>query len=237
MKIIRIFLLMMTVACHLIFAADLSKKSASIEKLVLAKLKYDGGGNWYINPASLPNLAITVCQRTKLPLSDTTTIISLDDPALFSYPFLFVTGNGTIAFTPTQRVRLRDFLAGGGFLWVDDSYGIDTSFRREMASMFPDNPLILLPSSHPIFSSFYKLPGLPKIHVHDGKPQNAYGIMLDGRMVVLYTFSSDIGDGMENQATYNDTPQLHELALKMGVNVVNWFFSSCQSGVSTKVSK
>ncbi|NLG18884.1 MAG: DUF4159 domain-containing protein [Fibrobacter sp.] len=191
----------------------------------LARLKYGGGGDWYANPSSLPNLIKAVKQRTLIPVCDTVAVVSITDKDLFHHPFLYMTGHGDIRLTNAEKMRLRKFLIGGGFLWADDNYGLDQSLRRELASIFPENPLTELPSSHPVYTSFYKLPGLPKIHEHDSKPAQGMGIFFEGRMVVFYSYSSDIGDGMEDLHVHNDGQELHELALRMGVNVISWFFN------------
>jgi hypothetical protein len=193
-------------------------------EFTLAKLKYEGGGDWYSNPSSLPNLVQAVRKRTDIPICDTVAAVSVLDDDLFRYPFIYMTGHGNITFSHAERLRLRNYLTGGGFLWADDNYGMDKSFRREIAAIFPENPLVEIPKSHPIFRSRYKLPGLPKIHEHDGEPAQAFGVFFDQRLVAFYTYSSDIGDGMEDLQVHNDGPELHETALRMGVNVVSWFF-------------
>jgi hypothetical protein len=193
-------------------------------EFTLAKLKYEGGGDWYANPSSLPNLVQAVRQRTKVPICDTVATAALLDDELFRYPFIYMTGHGNVTFSHAERLRLRSYLIGGGFLWADDNYGLDKSFRREIASLFPENPLVQLPTTHPIYRTRYRLRGLPKIHEHDGEPAQGFGVFFDGRLVVFYTYSSDIGDGMEDLHVHNDGKELHELALQMGVNVVTWFF-------------
>lgn len=191
----------------------------------MARLQYDGGGDWYANPSSLPNLVTYIKEKTALAICDTIATVTLLDDGLFRFPFLAMTGHGIVHFTQAQRTRLRHFLENGGFLWADDNYGMDESFRKEMAILFPENPLIELNRDHPIYRSTFVLSGLPKIHHHDGKPAQGFGIYFNGRLVVFYTYSSDIGDGMEDLDVHNDGPQLHELALKMGTNIVSWFFN------------
>ena len=193
--------------------------------VTIARLKYDGGGDWYANPSSLPNLVNAIRKRTTLPVCDTVATVSIDDNRLFDFPFLYMTGHGNVHFTEEQRIRLRRYLIGGGFLWADDNYGMDESFRREMRMLFPENQLVELPSSHPIYRSEYQLAGLPKIHEHDGGPAQGFGIYFDNRLILFYSFSSDIGDGMENFEVHNDGPALHEAALKMGINVLSYFFN------------
>ena len=193
-------------------------------ELTIARLQYDGGGDWYANPSSLPNLIKAVKERTDIPVCDSVATLKILDDNLFRYPFIYMTGHGNVHFTHTERVRLRKYLENGGFLWADDNYGMDRSFRREIAALFPENPLVEVPRAHKIYKSSYKLPGLPKIHEHDGKPAQGLGIFFNNRLVVFYSYSSDIGDGMEDLDVHKDGPQLHELALKMGINVVSWFF-------------
>jgi len=193
-------------------------------ELTIARLQYDGGGDWYANPSSLPNLVNAVEKRTDIPICDSVATVKIMDDNLFRYPFIYMTGHGNVHFTNAERVRLRKYLENGGFLWADDNYGMDKSLRREMAALFPENPLVEVPRTHAIYTSKYKLPGLPKIHEHDGKPAQGLGIFFNNRLVVYYSYSSDIGDGMEDLDVHKDGQKLHELALKMGVNIISWFF-------------
>lgn len=189
----------------------------------IARLKYDGGGDWYANPSSLPNLVEAVKARTDVDICDSIATVELLHERLFRFPFIYMTGHGNVRLSHQERLALRSYLEAGGFLWADDNYGMDRSFRREMQALFPDHTLSPLPASHAVFSAHYRLPGLPKIHEHDGEPAQALGITFDDRLVVLYTYSADIGDGLEDPDVHNDGPKLHELALKMGVNIVTWF--------------
>jgi len=193
-------------------------------QLTIARLKYGGGGDWYTGPSMLPNLIEAAKERAALPLCDTAAIVDISDQRLFHFPFLFMTGHGEVRFTPQEKLRLRKFLVSGGFLWADDNYGMDKSFRREMAALFPENPLVTVPSTHPIFSSRYKLPGLPKIHEHDGEPATALGVFFEGRLIVLYTYSADIGNALEDPHIHKDGPERRELGFEMGVNILYWFF-------------
>jgi Domain of unknown function (DUF4159) len=189
-------------------------------RLTIARLQYDGGGDWYANPSSLPNLLSAIAERTTLKVDRTEARTTLMDDRLFDYPFLHVTGHGNIHFSDAEVLRLRDYLARGGFLHVDDNYGLDESFRREIARVYPDRALVDVPLSHPIYHVVYDFPkGVPKIHEHDGKPARGYGIFLGNRLAVYYTFSSDLGNGWEDVGTYADPPALHEAALRMGVNL------------------
>jgi hypothetical protein len=188
--------------------------------LTIARLQYDGGGDWYANPSSLPNLLAAIRQRTSLAVDKTEARVTLQDERLWDYPFIHVTGHGNIKFTDSDVIRLRDYLTRGGFLHVDDNYGLDESFRREIARVFPDRPLVDVPLTHPIYHIVYDLPkGLPKVHEHDGKPARGFGIFLGDRLAVYYSFSSDLGNGWEDPEVYHDPPELHEAALRMGVNL------------------
>ena len=190
-------------------------------RLAVARLQYDGGGDWYANPSSLPNLIQAIRTRTTLPVDANEVRLRLTDSRLWEYPFLHVTGHGNIKLSQAEVDRLRDWLVRGGFLHVDDNYGLDESFRREIARVFPDRPLVEVPLDHPVYHLVYDFArGLPKIHEHDGKPPKGYGIFLGGRLAVFYSYECDLGNGWEDVGTYpDDPPQLHEEALKMGVNL------------------
>lgn len=193
---------------------------ASAPPLTIARLQYGGGGDWYANPSSLPNLLEAIRERTTLRVARTEARVTLDDDKIFDYPFVHVTGHGNIHFTDAEIVRLREYLERGGFLHVDDNYGLDPYFRREIKRVFPDRPLVDVPLSHPIYHIVYDFPkGLPKIHVHDGLPARGFGIFIGGRLAVYYSFSSDLGNGWEDPDVYHDPPALHEAALRMGVNL------------------
>lgn len=188
-----------------------------------ARLKYGGGGDWYSNPSSLPNWMALVAERTGLPVEGDgeEAQVGLDSPDLFTYPLIYMNGHGEVKFTESELATLRRYLEGGGFLWADDNYGMDASFRREMRRLFPESPLVELPFDHPIYHAFYQLPGgLPKIHEHDGKPAQGFGMFRNGRLVAFYSYESDIGDGLEDPEVHHDTPQVRELAAKMAVNVL-----------------
>jgi hypothetical protein len=190
----------------------------------IARLKYGGGGDWYEDRTSLVNLLRELRARTTIPVSgEREAIVEPSAAALYQYPFLFACGHGNMKFTPTEVSQLRRYLQAGGFLWVDDDFGIGPSLRREMARLFPDDPLVELPYSHPIFHQLYDFPqGLPKIHEHDGGPAQAFGIVRDGRVVVLFTFDADIGDGLEDEDVHHDPPDKREAAMKMAINIVQY---------------
>ena len=189
-------------------------------RLTIARLQYDGGGDWYANPSSIPNLLEAIRERTSLPVERAEARVTLMDEKLWDYPFLHMTGHGNVKLTDAEVVRLREYLQRGGFLHADDNYGLDESFRREMKRVFPDRELVDVPLSHPVYHAVYDFPkGLPKIHEHDGKPARGFGIFLGDRLAVYYSYESDLGNGWEDPETYKDPVALHEAALRMGINL------------------
>ena len=187
----------------------------------IALLKYNGGGDWYADPSSLPNLLTAINERTTIKAAPREATVEITDPKLFNYPYLYMTDHGNVRFTDEEVNILRGYFAAGGFLHADDNYGMDTSFRREMKKLYPESPLIELPYDHLIYHSFYDFSnGLPKIHEHDGKPAQGFGIFYDNRLVVFYTYECDLGDGWENPDVHNDLPEKRERALQMGINIV-----------------
>ena len=188
-------------------------------RLAIARLQYEGG-DWYANPSSLPNLIEAINERTTLRVDKTEGRVTLLDDRVWDCAFLHVTGHGDIRFSDAEVERLRQYLLRGGFLHVSDNYGLDANFRREIARVFPDRPLVDVPLTHPIYHLVYDFPnGVPKIHEHDGKPARGLGVFIGDRLAVYYDFSSDLGNGWEDTGTYNDPPELHEAALRMGVNL------------------
>jgi hypothetical protein len=187
----------------------------------IARLKYGGGGDWYEDRTSLVNLLRALREQTAIPVSgEREAIVEPGSAALFQYPFVFACGHGNIKFTGAEVANLRRYLTSGGFLWVDDDFGIDTSLRREMKRLFPDASWVELPFSHPIFHGLYDFPGgLPKIHEHSGGAPRAYGIVRDGRLVVFYTHDTDLGDGLEDEEVHHDPPEKREAALRMALNI------------------
>ena len=207
-------------AALLVLAGAAAPRGAAPPRLAIARLQYGGGGDWYANPSSLPNLIAAVARRTALPIEKAEGRVSLGDARLWDYPFLHMTGHGNVRFTDEEVVRLREYITRGGFLHADDNYGLDESFRREIARVFPGRPLVDVPLSHPIYHVVYDLPrGVPKVHEHDGKPARGFGIFIGDRLAVYYTHSADLGNGWEDPGTYADPPALHEAALQMGVNL------------------
>jgi hypothetical protein len=188
--------------------------------LTIARLRYEGGGDWYANPSSLPNLLAAIRDRTGLAVAGREATVSLLDPRLSDHPYLYMTGHGNVSWSPAERQALRAHLLAGGFLHADDNYGMDESFRREIGEVFPDQELVEIPPDHPVFHVFYDFPdGIPKIHEHDGKAPQALGIFNDGRLVVIYTYETDLGDGWEDPEVHQDPPDMREQALRMGVNI------------------
>ena len=187
----------------------------------IARVQYGGGGDWYCDPSSLPNLLDYLKTNTPMVKTGKEVRIKLTDNNAKHFPYLYLTGHGNIRFSENEIIELRSILTNGGFLHADDNYGMDKSFRREIKKVFPNKDFVELPHSHPVFSSYYNFEnGLPKIHEHDNKPPQALGIYENNKLVVLYTYESDLGDGWEDSAVHNDPPEIREAALKMGVNII-----------------
>jgi hypothetical protein len=189
----------------------------------VARLHYGGGGDWYWGSSAIPNFLRFVRDHTDMPVDTIERQVKIMDPELFQYPFLFATGHGVISFTPEEKERLRTYLLGGGFLFVNDSYGIDKTFRKEMAALFPEREVVELPFDHPIYHSFYDFPnGPPKIHEHDGLPPRGYSIVVNGRAVMYFLVESDIGDGWEDPQVHGDPEAKRQDALRMGLNILTY---------------
>lgn len=193
----------------------------------IALVKYSGGGDWYANPTSLPNL-IKYCNaniNTKIKSKPGT--VEPSSPDLFSYPFVHMTGHGNVVFSDADVSNLKNYMTSGGFLHIDDNYGMDQYIRKEIKKIFPNNDLVEIPANHAIFQKPFLFPsGLPKIHEHDGKRPQAFGIFIDNRLVLLYTYECDLGDGWEDQEVHNDPIDVREKALKMGANIMNYIFNN-----------
>ncbi|WP_408610665.1 DUF4159 domain-containing protein [Flavobacterium luminosum] len=193
----------------------------------IALLKYNGGGDWYANPTSLPNLIKFSNQNSGTRIKAKPATVSPGSPDIFSYPFIHMTGHGNVVFNSQEAENLRNYLLAGGFLHIDDNYGMDQYIRKEIKKIFPDNPLIEIPATHIIFQKpFVFANGLPKIHEHEGKKPQAYGIFVNNKLVLLYTFESDLGDGWEDYEVHNDPKEVREKALKMGTNLLNFVFNN-----------
>ncbi len=190
------------------------------EQFTIAQIQYGGGGDWYGDATVIRNWLQFLRARTDIDAAEDRAIIKLTEHTLYQYPMLYLVGHGNILFTESEVEALRDYLMQGGFLFVNDDYGLDESYRREMQRIFPEQTLQPIPNEHPIYNCFYELPGLPKIHEHDSKPAQGFGLFHDGRMVVYYVYSADIGDGLEDADVHpEDTPVVRELAAKMAVNI------------------
>ncbi len=191
----------------------------------IARLKYGGGGDWYNDPEIIPNLCKELNRRTNIVALTEEAQVSLLDEKLYQYPFLFMTGHGNVLFSDEEVLRLRQYLEAGGFLYADDDYGMDESFRREMKKVFPNSDLVELPFDHPIYHQVYRFDnGPPKIHEHYEGPPRGYGIYLGGRLVVYYTYNSNVSDGWTDR--YNDPEDVREQAIRMGINIVSYFLSN-----------
>ncbi len=192
----------------------------------IALLKYSGGGDWYANPTSLPNLATFCNQTINTNIDPNIPEVEPGSQDIFNYPFIHMTGHGNVIFSDLEAANIRKYLESGGFLHIDDNYGMDPFIRPQIKKIFPDIPLIELPPSHPIFSQYFNFPnGLPKIHEHDGKAPQAFGIILNGRLVLLYTYECDLGDGWESEEVHNDLPDVRLKALQMGANIIHYAFN------------
>jgi len=190
-------------------------------EFVVARLKYSGGGDWYNDPSILPNLLDFMAERTNMSLGKSEAIVEIMDEDLFLYPVVFMTGHGRIHLSRPEAARLRLYLTSGGFLYADDDYGMDASFRTEIKKIFPDHELKEIPFSHPIFHSHFSFAkGAPKIHEHDGGPPKSYGIFHEGRMVIFYTFDTNISDGWADPNIHNDPPEVRQKAFEMGTNIM-----------------
>ena len=193
------------------------------QAFTIARIHYGGGGDWYGDPSSLPNLLEFISEKTSIIVEPSEYRIKLTDPELFSHSFLYITGHGNIRFNEDEIIVLRDYLLKGGFLHADDNYGMDASFRREMKRVFPEKEWVEIPFDHEIYHIFYDFPNrLPKINEHDGKPPKGLGLFDGKKLIAFYSYESDLGDGWEDIEVHNDSPAIREAALKMGVNIV-WF--------------
>ena len=193
----------------------------------IAVLKYSGGGDWYANPTSLPNLVKFCNQNINTKLNPKVNSVDVGSAELYLYPFVHMTGHGNVVFSSNDVQNLQNYLNSGGFLHIDDNYGMDEYIRKEIKKLFPNATLVEIPKAHPIFQTPYSFPnGLPKIHEHDNKQPQAFGIFIENRLALLYTFECDLGDGWENQEVHNDPINVREKALKMGANILNYVFSN-----------
>lgn len=192
----------------------------------IALLKYRGGGDWYANPTSLPNLIKFCNQNLQTNINPNPATVDVGSPDIFNYPFLHMTGHGNVLFSDQEALNLRNYLIAGGFLHIDDNYGMDKFIRPQIKKIFPEVELVELPLSHPIYNQKYKFPnGLPKIHEHDNKTPQGFGIIYKGRLMIFYTYECDLGDGWEDRAVHNDSDENRTKALKMGANLIQYVFT------------
>ena len=191
------------------------------QEFSIARVNYGGGGDWYCDPSSIPNLLNYLTKNTLIKAAHGEYRIKLTAKELRGHPYLYMTGHGNVRFTDDEIIQLREYLMGGGFLHADDNYGLNTSFRREMKRVFPDRDFVELPHDHTVFHSYFDMPnGLPKIHEHDGKPPQLFALYDRDRIMVIYSYESDLGDGWEDEEVHNDPPELRAAALQMGVNII-----------------
>tara|TARA_B100000579_G_C22726314_1_gene801912 strand:+ start:245 stop:910 length:666 start_codon:yes stop_codon:yes gene_type:complete len=211
-----------------LFLFGLAKSAQSLEngEFVIARIKYDGGGDWYSDPSSIPNLLKFIGGQTLIKPIGNEARVRLKDDDLFSYPYLYITGHGNIIFDDQEIKRLRLYLESGGFIHADDNYGMDKSFRRQIRRAFPYNKWVELSHSHPIFHVHFSLPkGLPKVHHHDGKRPQLLGLYVKDRLAVVYSYQSDLGDGWEDSGVHAVSEEKRVRALRMGTNLVVWALS------------
>lgn len=203
---------------------------AANAQMKLGLLVYSGGGDWYANPTSLPNLAAFCNQQLHTSFDTKQAEVEVGSPDIFNYPFIHMTGHGRWALTDAEAQNLRKYLEGGGFLHIDDNYGLDPYVRPALKQVFPDAELVELPFSHPIYHQKFSFPnGLPKIHEHDGKPPKGYGLIYKGRLVCFYSYETDLGDGWEDFDVHRDPPEKHMQALEMGANLIQYVFNNSGS--------
>lgn len=191
----------------------------------VATLQYSGGGDWYANPTALPNLIDFTNATIKTNISKNPTAVSISSDAIFNYPILFMTGHGNVLFSDDDANNLRNYLISGGFLHISDNYGLDKFIRRELKKVFPNTALKEIPTDHPIYKQTYKFTnGIPKIHEHNKKAAQGFGLFYKGRLVVFYDYETDLSDGWEDQIIHNNPPKVREKALQMGANIIEYAF-------------
>lgn len=222
----RIHLLLYTVT-FLFGISLLAIPTQTMAQLKIAKLKYNGGGDWYANKTALPNLIEFCNKELGMNLSHDEDNVEVGSPDLYSYPYVYMTGHGNVVFSQEEALNLRNYLIGGGFLHVDDNYGLDQFVRIELKKVFPELELIEIPFDHPIYHQKFKfINGLPKIHEHDGKQAQGFGLFYEGRLVLFYSYESDLGNGWEDRRIHNDPESKRQEALKMGANILSFCFTS-----------
>ncbi|WP_144892211.1 DUF4159 domain-containing protein [Flavobacterium tiangeerense] len=201
--------------------------SSSLFAQEIALVKYSGGGDWYANPTSLPNLIKFCNSNINTRIKQKPATVETSSPDLLSYPYIHLTGHGNVVFNDTEVSNLRNYLVAGGFLHIDDNYGMDQYIKKEIKKIFPNTNLVEIPATHLIFQKPFAFPnGLPKIHEHDGKRPQAFGIFVENKLVLLYTYESDLGDGWEDPEVNNDPKEVRDKALKMGANIIHYIFNN-----------
>lgn len=205
---------------------NLSEARCQGNNLKIAKLKYQGGGDWYANKTALPNLIEFCNQQLNMNLAAEEDVVEVGSQEIFYYPYIYMTGHGNVVFSDQQAENLRNYLIAGGFLHIDDNYGMDPFVRLEMKKVFPALDFVELPFDHPIYRQKFTFKnGLPKIHEHDGKPPQGLGILYQGRLLCFYSYESDLGNGWEDQSVHNDPEAVRQQALKMGANILSFCFT------------
>ncbi|MEP0369227.1 MAG: DUF4159 domain-containing protein [Cyclobacteriaceae bacterium] len=200
---------------------------AEAQELRIAKLKYDGGGDWYANKTALPNLIKFCNANLGTEIARDEDVVEVSSPDIYLYPYVYMTGHGNVTFSDEDAENLRNYLKSGGFLHIDDNYGLDPFIRIEIKKVFPNAQFVEIPFDHPIYHQKFDFPdGLPKIHEHDGKPAQGYGIIIDDRLVCFYTYECDLGNGWEDPSIHNDPEEIRQKALKMGANIISYVFTS-----------
>ncbi|WP_409024927.1 DUF4159 domain-containing protein [Flectobacillus longus] len=203
------------------------KPAYSQASFKIAKMKYGGGGDWYCNKTSLGNLIKYCNSNLRMNIFPEEDIVEPGSPELFSYPFVHMTGHGNVVFSESEARNLRKYLLSGGFLHIDDNYGLDKFVRREMKKVFPELNFVELPYNHPIYSQKFKFTnGLPKVHEHDGKAPQGFGLIWEGRLICFYSYECDLGNGWEDQSVYNDPEPIRQRALQMGANLLSFALTS-----------
>jgi hypothetical protein len=216
----------MRVAVSIALVGFLVLAAGAQPQIKIAKLKYGGGGDWYAAKTALPNL-IAFCNRELgTNIAPEEDIVEAGSKDIFLYPYIFMTGHGNVVFTPAEAQNLRNYLLSGGFLHIDDNYGMDKYIRPELKKIFPELELVELPFDHPIYHQKFKFAnGLPKIHEHDGKPPQGFGLIYEGRLVLFYSYETDLGNGWEDQRIHNDPEAKRQEALRMGANIISYCFT------------
>ena len=210
--------------CLLILSTTLAE--AQSERIRIAKLQYSGGGDWYANKTALPNLAQFCNENLGTNIQEENAVVEVGSPELFDYSFIYMTGHGNVVFSPSEAENLRKYLLSGGFLHIDDNYGLNAYIRLEMKKVFPELEFVELPTEHPIYHQKYDFPeGIPKIHEHDNKPPQGFGLIYEGKLVCYYSYESDLGNGWEDQRVHNDPEEVRQKALRMGANLITYAFT------------